>query len=224
MPRRGRPGYAREWGDHDDLLAALPARPTRRARDRRGAHPDADGRERRRRGAASRRRAGPGFAPHVGTTQPIGAWTISDPHGSGTSVVVEYEHDDGAAHDMLVEIDGEDAVDLLVGPSGVVDARATAQRRFDIEAVAPDVALGRIAPRCNACSAARMCRSPTRTSSTTRSSPLGSACRSISPNLRRRTMSTSVRCATPIPKATRWRGPRSWRRSHAGLPRVHPAR
>jgi hypothetical protein len=141
-------GLLADWTDHDELLAALETAPpgdavalavaialvpmlarAQRVVDvllARGAEP-------------------PPFAPFAGTAHAVGAWVIHDRHGSGRSVVVEYEHADGVRHDMLVELDDDVAVDLLVGPPGVVDAaREADDRRLVVEPSEPDQALDAI--------------------------------------------------------------------------------
>jgi hypothetical protein len=139
-------GLLAEWTDHDELLAVLRGRPEPAALAIATALTPmlpaaaevvdalrADGAPL------------PPFAPHIGTARADAAWTIHDLHGTGTSIVVEYEHDDEVRHDMLVELDGDIAVDLLVGPSGVVEAaREEATRRFAIDEISPDDATARI--------------------------------------------------------------------------------
>ncbi|HEX7097046.1 MAG TPA: hypothetical protein VF183_14255 [Acidimicrobiales bacterium] len=78
----------------------------------------------------------PPYAPHVGTARAVRAWSITDRYDSGASIVVEYEHADGVRHDVLVELDGDRAIDLLVGEPGVVDAaREEAERPLEVAAI-----------------------------------------------------------------------------------------
>lgn len=98
----------------------------------------------------------PPYADTVGTARAVGAWSIADRYGPDTSIVVEYEHADGTRHDVLVELDGEVAIDLLVGEPGVVDAaRGEADRPLDITALDPAVATERIRAAIEATAAAR---------------------------------------------------------------------
>jgi hypothetical protein len=156
-------GLLADWSDHDALLAALE-----------GPHREAARRAPASREAGPRAEVGalaiavalvpmlpqarrvvdvlggrgvepPPFAPFVGTAQAVGAWNIDDRHGPGRSIVVEYEHGDGVRHDMLAELDGDVAVDLLVGPPGVVDAARDADdRRLAVEPTSPAYALDAI--------------------------------------------------------------------------------
>lgn len=116
-------GLVAEWDDLDDLVARLtgsshalaaaiacalvPMVPAARA------VVDA---------AVARGEALPEWSPHVGTAAAQLAWEIVDPFSGNVSVVVEYEHDDGSRHSMLVEIEEGAAVDVHFGPPGLVDA------------------------------------------------------------------------------------------------------
>jgi hypothetical protein len=136
-------GLLADWDDHDALLAALRSRtePVSLAVAV-ALRPMLPGAEAVATELQSRGVDPPAFAPHVGSARPVAAWTVRDRHGTGTSVVVEYEHTDQARHDMLVEIDAGVAVDLLVGPPGVVDAlHDEADRHLDVVDETPEAAL-----------------------------------------------------------------------------------
>jgi hypothetical protein len=149
-------GLLADWADHDELVDALasvaPADGDTAGEDRDVAlavavalEPMLPAARRAADALSAQGAAPPSFAPFVGTARPVGAWTIRDRHSESRSVVVEYEHEDGARHDLLVELDGEVAVDLLVGPAGVVDAARDAdERRLVVEPSTPQDALGAI--------------------------------------------------------------------------------
>jgi hypothetical protein len=136
-------GLLADWDDHDALLVALRSRAEPVALAVAVAlRPMLPGAGAVAAELQSRGVDPPAFAPHVGSAQPVAAWIIRDRHGTGTSVVVEYEHTDQVRHAMLVEIDTGVAVDLLVGPPGVVDAvHDEADRHLDVVDETPEAAL-----------------------------------------------------------------------------------
>ena len=81
----------------------------------------------------------------VGTAQPTGAWIVHDSEVDADSIIIEFVHDDGLGHSLLVELDHGAAVDVLFGPDGLVKTlELDGERSLRVEAIDVSDAAGRV--------------------------------------------------------------------------------
>ena len=88
--------------------------------------------------------AEPVWAHTVGTAKPTGAWSVRDLGHGVDSLIIEFVHDDGLDHSMLVEVEQGVAVDILFGPAGLIE---TFRQNPDPELVAEEAAVSDVAAR-----------------------------------------------------------------------------